>query len=51
LATYDYDTSGNLIGKEGVNYTYQAHFVVRGVAKQSGSLFSNTGPMWPDQDA
>ena len=31
-ATYDYDASGNLINKEGVTYTYQAHFPVSGMA-------------------
>jgi RHS repeat-associated protein len=30
-ASYTYDTSGNLITKEGASYTYQAHFPVRGV--------------------
>ncbi len=39
--SYDYDTSGNLISKEGVNYTYQAHFVVRGVANNE-EVFSAT---------
>lgn len=40
-ASYDYDTSGNLITKEGVNYTYQAHFAVRGVANNQ-EVFSAT---------
>ena len=30
-ANYGYDTSGNLITKEGTSYTYQAHFPVSGV--------------------
>lgn len=29
-AAYDYDASGNLIGKDGVTYTYQAHYPVSG---------------------
>ncbi len=40
-ASYNYDTSGNLITKEGVNYTYQAHFAVRGVANNQ-EVFSAT---------
>ena len=31
-ASYQYDASGNLIAKEGVNYTYQAHFPLSGTA-------------------
>jgi RHS repeat-associated protein len=31
-ATYEYDASGNLTTKEGVSYTYQAHFPLSGTA-------------------
>jgi RHS repeat-associated protein len=30
---YDYDASGNLVGKDGVSYTYQAHFPLSGTAQ------------------
>ena len=40
-ASYDYDTSGNLITKEGVTYTYQAHFPVSGTTNNQ-QVFSAT---------
>jgi RHS repeat-associated core domain len=40
-ASYEYDASGNLTTKEGVTYSYQAHFATKGMANNE-EVFSAT---------